>query len=510
MTEKRVNDWIKALQKFDSSIRKNFADIYGEESLIEKKRKNLLELLRIFSELFPENPKVLIVRVPGRINLMGVHTDGQRSFKNYIAFHREIFIVAKQRADDLVTVHNIKEKAFPTTFFSIAKEIPHAKRGNWLKFISNVSPEYSWTNYIKAPILRIQDKFSERKLKGLDLLVGSDLPLSAGLSSSSALVLATALLFCQNNSLSITKEEIIKLCGEAEWYVGSRGGMGDHAAQLLCRKNSILHLKFCPENFSPFKQQYLPLPKGYKFILCNSLKKAEKSEGVKNIVTQRGLGAKLALLFIKNKFPQFSRIKTPAGLLSLRDKEIYKILKSLPESMIKKRIYQEFPDIKEKLSSLFSLYQTTFRRYPLRGPLLYLLAEGRRGEYFARVLKKGEMKTAGKLMKTAHNGDRVIKRNISNSYLNGLIRNEAKLYWQPGAFQCSCEELDFLVDLVSKVKGVLGARLTGAGFGGCVVALVKEKSVEKVIELVNQKYYQPHNLPLAAEVCIPIAGGTIL
>ncbi len=50
----------------------------------------------------------------------------------------------------------------------------------------------------------------------------------------------------------------------------------------------------------------------------------------------------------------------------------------------------------------------------------------------------------------------------------------------------------------------------GAGFGGCVVALAKKESAEEIIELVNRKYYQPRNLPLAAEVCIPIAGGTIV
>ncbi|GAJ02351.1 unnamed protein product [marine sediment metagenome] len=89
-------------------------------------------------------------------------------------------------------------------------------------------------------------------------------------------------------------------------------------------------------------------------------------------------------------------------------------------------------------------------------------------------------------------------------------KKDAQILFQPGDFRCSCEELDELVDLSKRVPGVIGAGLTGAGFGGTVLVLVKNKNVRNFLREIKRKYYQVRELPFAAEVCIPTAGAGIL
>ena len=107
-----------------------------------------------------------------------------------------------------------------------------------------------------------------------------------------------------------------------------------------------------------------------------------------------------------------------------------------------------------------------------------------------------------------------------DDYLDKLIKNlesdgfqekeEAKISMQSGGYRCSTEELDELIDIAEKVKGVTGACLTGAGLGGCILVLVRKENVEGLLKNMKEKYYQPRGLPLASEVCISTEGAGVL
>ena len=159
--------------------------------------------------------------------------------------------------------------------------------------------------------------------------------------------------------------------------------------------------------------------------------------------------------------------------------------------------------------------------------MLFGLAECRRGETCSDFIKNGDMVSFGQLMYISHDGDRIVKHDSkgnatpwtspdSDDYFNGLIEgfksgnSQSKLYLQAGGYGCSCEELDNLVDIASQTPGVLGAGLTGAGMGGCVLVLVKEDATEALLANLKKSYYDTRGLPMGAEVCVPNYGAQFL
>jgi hypothetical protein len=244
----------------------------------------------------------------------------------------------------------------------------------------------------------------------------------------------------------------------------------------------------------------------------------------------------LAFLLIKKNYPkyapklQYLRDINPMQL-GVPESEIYRMLKSLPETLNRKEAYALFPKQKAYLNELFNSHDEPEEGYLVRDICLFGLAECERGKLCVDFLEKNDLKGFGELMNISHDGDRVVKFDKNNrkaiwDNLTSLERLEelifdleskkprrvarARVYRQPGGYRCSCEELDFIVDTAIRVPGVLGAGLTGAGLGGCVLVLVEEQHVEKLIAILQQKYYQPRNLPAGAEVCVSVTGADVV
>lgn len=527
---KKISEWIRAFN--DPKIDEDFKKIYGDNpELIFERKNTFLQTLNRFNNLYPGNKKVILIRVPGRANLMGKHIEHRGGYVNYFCIHREIIAVASPLEDDRVMLHNINSK-FSQRTFSIGEEISEDKRGNWLDYINkaNVS-KGDWGNYIKAIVLAFQNRYSDKKLRGMAMLINGNIPVAAGLSSSSALVVTGAIATIAFNNLKIPREELAEFCGEAEWYVGTRGGAGDHAAMIFGKRGFITHLRFFP-----FTLDLTPLPADYEIVICNSLKRALKSKEVRNTFNERIFTYEIALMLIKKNFPQFSDElvylrDVNAENLKVKEDFIYQILKSLPCTITRKEILQELPLEKERLNSLFQTHQAPFDGYKVRDVCLFGLSEASRGEIFSHFLKKGDIQKLGRLMYISHDGDRVFKFNdkgekrfwdnvTSDDYLNKLIRNlksndpqkkeGARLYMQSGGYRCSTEELDELVDIAEKAKGVAGACLTGAGLGGCILVLIRKENIEDLVKDMKDKYYQSRGLPLSAQVCISTEAAGVL
>jgi len=477
-------------------------------------KKELKELGKKYIEKIG-NEEVILIRVPARINLLGTHVEHRGGFINTIAVDKNLYCFAGKRKDRKFYIYDLEEKRYPERIFNIEEELE--KCGViWTEFIrkAKIVPG-DWANYIKAGVLYLYNKFPENINTGLNFFFYGDIPTGAGLSSSSALVVATMFSILKLFDLPIKKEELPEMCGEAEWYVGTRGGSGDHASMILGKKGYITHMRFFP-----FIVDYIPFMENYKVICCNSLIEAKKSANAKDIFNERVATYEIGLKLIKRKFPKLSE-----RLKYIRDineenvgsaRKIYEILLNLPEKLSRNQIYDLLPE--EDLDRLFETHKEPENGYNIRDVLLYGISECRRSDICGNLLKLNKIKEFGKLMYISHDGDRVVKflkngkkrkwnYRVSDEYLKKLINfcekndKRGEIYYQPGAYRCSVEEVDYIVDLVKNIDGVIGAKITGAGLGGCVVMVVEEKKVEEVLDTLEKKYYKIKNLPFSSFVC---------
>ncbi|MCX7918221.1 MAG: hypothetical protein N3A72_01175 [bacterium] len=534
-----VDQWIDKLIRFDQKTQEQFALMYGDSlELIQERRQAYLTLLTAFRDQFGVQSEVIVSRSPSRINLKGVHIEHRGGYVNYLTHYREILIAGSARSDDIVHIHNLRSALFPARTFSIHSEKQKGNWQNWLEYISAeevvravTETQGDWSNYIKAAVLRVQSEFPNKPLTGMNLFVNGSIPFAAGLSSSSALVVAATLVTLGLNNERIDPTTLVELCGQAEWYVGTRGGAGDHAAMLLGKRNQIAHIQFYP-----LQVQYYPFPSGYEIVICNSFKPASKSKDVKDMFNSRIAGYELGFLLIKKNYPEFAAKlehlrDINAHHLGVSESTIYRMLKSLPETMTRAEAYAQLSEHKEHLDELFCTHDEPATGYRVRDIILFGLAECERGKICVDFLANNDMVGFGKLMSISHDGDRVVEYDSEKNcrpynnhttvaqleqLISDLESNEperierAQLYRQSGGYRCSCAELDLLVDIARRIPGVVGAGLTGAGLGGCVLVLVEKNQVDRVLNVLQQEYYTPRALPLGAERCISVSGAGLV
>lgn len=530
---RKAREWLQILTRGGRELKSQLTSYYGKDTgFVEERLKAYREVVKEFIRVYGENRECLIVRTPARINLLGLHIEHRGGYINCMLIGREIILVAGGRNDDRIELHNIEKEKYPPRAFSIDEEFPPRKRGNWLRFIQERAiKQGDWSNYVRAAVFGLQNRFPEKNLRGIELVLGSSIPSSSGLSSSSAIVVATSLAVIEFNRLTLSREELTLLCGEAEWFVGTRGGAGDHGTMLIGKKGEIAHMRFFP-----LVNQLVPFPSGYKIVMANSLKEVQKAKEAKDIFNEKVATYEIGLLLIKKHFPQYQdRVQYLRDVnnqnLNINLMELYQAVKTLPEKITRSDIWRKLPHCKEKLENIFSTHREPPKGYKVRQVFLYGLAECNRAEICVDFLRKGDMDTFGQLMYISHDGDRVVKftseggkvrwdNTVPDQYIERLIEDlrsgvperieQAQLYRQPGGYGCSIEELDALVDISRGVEGVKGAGLTGAGLGGCVLIIVQEDKAEKLIASLENEYYRPRKLPLAAEVCIPVERACIL
>ncbi|MFL7811633.1 MAG: galactokinase, partial [Anaerolineae bacterium] len=416
---------------------------------------------------------------------------------------------------------------------------------NWLSVVNSeqvgkmlLETGGDWVQYVMAAVLRLQKKFSTVRLRGVDLVVSGNIPIAAGLSSSSALVVAAAEAMIAANQLDVLPAQLVDLCGEGEWFVGTRGGSADHAAIKLGQKGQVVKVTFFP--FAV--QAKVPFPPGYLLAVCDSGLKAQKTTNARDQFNHRVACYRIGLKLLRKHFPQYAHL-----LHHLRDFNaralgtplswIYKSLLRLPEQATQDELRAaladgEAPDDPYPLEALFATHRPPADgRYPIRGVVLYGLAECERSRRFADALRSRQVDQIGRLMTVSHDGDRVARTTpdgalaphlspTSNGYLLDLIEDlesgeperveRAQLHWQPGSYRCSVPEIDLMVDLALQAEGVVGAQLAGAGLGGCMMVLAREDAIPRLRADLLAHYYGPYDQPPAILLCEPIAGSGVL
>ena len=309
-----VEEWIRAIEEFGPEVKNSFRKIYGdEEYLISEQRKVYLRTIQKFIKVYGTKNSVMIARSPGRVNLMGRHVEHRGGFTNYMTINREALLVAGIREDDVVEIHNVDSRQFRPRSFSIGNELSQLPWDEWLNMIDSQtvlemirSTRGDWSNYFKAAALRLQEQFKGRLLYGFNGVFSSNIPLAAGLSSSSAVVVSAAEVLTAMNGLSFVPKDFVDLCGESEWFVGTRGGSGDHAAMKFGEKGKIIHMGFHEIRV----EDVFPFPEGYRLIILQSHQHAKKSDGAMQTFNEKVATYEVAQAIFKTEFPKLSdRVK---------------------------------------------------------------------------------------------------------------------------------------------------------------------------------------------------------
>lgn len=538
-----VSEWLSVLQSDDASVRLVLREIYGDDLALWKDRvAAYTAALERFGNLYGYDRKVVLVRAPGRINLMGRHIEHRGGTVNVMAISKEAVLVAAPNDDDVVRVSNTDPTHYPDVTFSIGDEIAHLPWADWLEYINHEHVQRlvyesggSWVNYVKAALLRLQFQFKEQQIRGMDIVFTGNIPVAAGLSSSSAVVVATAEAAIAMNGLDVVPQDFVDLCGEGEWYVGSRGGAGDHAAMKFSRSGEVTHI-----GFFPFQVKgSTPFPDGYELLIANSHIKAQKMTNAKDTFNQRVASYEIGLLLLRERFPKMAaKLERLRDLhpsrLGIRPSELYNMLLALPEKLTQAEVIELLGRRHgEALQMLFKSHAEP-DHYLIRSVVLYGAAECARAELCREYLARGDMEGLGRLMQISHDGDRVAKYttgtegwscgtydySASDAYLKSLIDDlvseepervsRAQLHLQPGRYACSTPEIDEMVDLSLEVPGVLGAQLSGAGLGGCIMVLVRSEAKEQLKQVLTQSFYVPRGLTPQITESTPVMGSMLI
>ncbi|MCX7824008.1 MAG: NTP transferase domain-containing protein [Verrucomicrobiae bacterium] len=560
-------DWFDHHENHRSLFRE-LTRIYGPDRDFIRERVVLYRrLLRKYRDQYGDEP-VAVFRAPARISF-NPHSDHQGSFVLYGTHGREVLLAAGRRADRRFSVSNADASYRQYLEFDPAEEISRAaaawQRG-WFDYIEDPAVQYavasrrdaknqtsdrkSTLNYVLAAVLRLMHARPGRVDHGLNLVLYGDIPAGGGMSSSSAVVVSTALAVNDLFGLGFTREELVGLLGEGEWYVGTRGGSGDHAGMLLAGRGEMANIQFTP----PFQYRQIrkvAFPGGCQVLLVNSGVRSEKSLEEKLLFNRGVFAYKFAFaelqrllrehhheLGIPGQVVEETRCLADLNVERLSLAQIYRLLARLPQEVSLHDLQQRYGDkMSATARSFFGVEDPSQLHFtvPLRGAAMYGLARADRGRVQDRLLAAGDeasLREFGRLLTIAHDGDRLFERDASigqmlayrghhlrltDDAMSELIRRsadahdpDAQLRRQPGFYGASVVELDFIVDLALGVGGVLGAGLMGAGGGGIVEVFARDgddlrAAVEKTLD---DGYFEPRHMTVQVDPWRSIAAAS--
>jgi N-acetylgalactosamine kinase len=458
----------------------NYADTQG---------KRYTALRSQFLIRFAKAPEVY-AHAPGRVNLIGEHIDYEGYAVLPMAIELDTLVAIRVNPTrDAITLRNVDENKFGDLTFPTDPDQEVDLRN------------HTWGNYVIAAYkgvfdhLRAND-YSVPETRGLDIMVDGRVPTGSGLSSSAALVCSSALAIMAALGVPrLKKGEVAEFTAKAEQYVGVMSGGMDQAISVMGAMGEAQLIEFNPVRASP-----VLLPPSCFFIVANSLKVSEKAvAGVAHynvrVVECRIASALLAKKLgatneeIKGGYKTLKEVEPLIEAFYMEHREAQPdddsswCVAAVDEFLMKG--YCTTPDVEKdlglKLSDLFegdSASSQVLRDVYSFNPharATHVYTEKQRVYDFAQVC-----------------ADSRVSHSKVASVLGSLMDASHKSCdeW----YECSCPELNALVELLRKL-GAVGARLTGAGWGGCAVALVKsETAAHSILKDLHAQFYQSHEV----------------
>lgn len=362
------------------------------------------ELLKKFEEVFGDSKGAGVYFAPGRVNLIGEHTDYNGGHVFPCALTIGTYAVARLRDDDKLCLFSMNFEEDGVGESRLA-DIETKKDGDW-------------RNYPKGIVWAFGKK-GYKVDKGLDILYFGNIPNGSGLSSSASIEVLTGFILKELFGFDVTNQDLALIGQFSEnQYNGVNCGIMDQFAIAMGKKDCAIFL-----DTADLSYEYAPIVlKGAKIVILNTNKK-------------RGLG--------DSKYNE-RRSECEAALAALQTKLSIKSLGELTE--------EEFEANKELIGDPVKIKRAKHAVY-----------ENQRTIKAVKALKDNDLELFGKLMIASHDS----------------LRDD---------YEVTGIELDTLVAEALKQQGVIGARMTGAGFGGCAVSIVKEEAVPAFIENVDKAY----------------------
>ena len=368
-------------------------------------------LSKRFQQLHGTRPKIF--RAPGRVNLIGEHTDYNDGYVMPIAIELYTWVAAGRRPDRILRVHSLH--------FGETIELPLDEFAG--------PPRQHWSDYIRGVAAVLEA--SGQKLSGANLVIQGQLPLGGGLSSSASLEISTALALMWASNFELPPLEMVRACQRAEHeYAGTRCGMMDQFIITFGRLQHALML-----DCRSLEYRLVPIPEHARVVVANSMLRHELAAGEYN---RRRADCEAGVRTLQRHLPGVRALRdvTPAELDSHKS---------------------DLPD-------------------PVYRRSRHVVSENQRVLGAAEALQAGDLDRVGQFMFESH-------RSLRCNY------------------EVSSAELDVLVELASACQGVYGARMTGGGFGGCTVNLVRSDAVERLQAQIAEGYARATGIIPALYVC---------
>lgn len=359
------------------------------------------DLADAFKARFGKSPRLF--QAPGRVNLIGEHTDYNDGFVMPAAIDFHTLVAAGTRTDRKLVVHSLQFNE--TRDFDLDEKSPKT--------------QHHWSDYVRGAVIQLQR--SGLEIEGVNLLITGNVPFGAGVSSSASIEVATAFALTSLFGDELNKDgliELARLCQKAEnEFVGARCGIMDQFIAANGRAGHALMLDCRSLEF-----QLLPIPSGVKLVICNTMVKHQIATGEYNV---RRRECEEGVERLRKRLPH---------ILALRDVTLseLKVNANLLEADIYRRCH-------------------------------HVISENNRVLRAAAALNESSLDEFGTLMYESHES----------------LRED---------YQVSCPELDIMVGIARDAPGVIGARMTGGGFGGATINLVAEEYVDEFCATIASEY----------------------
>ncbi len=388
MEELQIREYFKELHDV-------FFNVFVE---VNKNKKDILkkkDLINILS--------------PGRVNIIGEHTDYNLGLSINAAINKYIFITGFKNKSDYVNVFS--KHLNDSKSFSL-KDITFDKSTGWINYIKGVLKEYIQRDY---------------RTGGFNLVVDGNLPIGAGVSSSASLEVGVARFIEQLFNLKVDKKKVVQYCNNAENdFVGVNCGFMDQFAVTYGKKDNVIFL-----DFKDLSYEYIP------FSLEDNLILIIDSKEERNLVNTEYNNRRKECNDAVQLIQKITKNKNISSLSDVGLEMIDGLSGKMPGKLFKR--------------------------------VKHVVTENNRVLLSKEYLLKGDIEKLGQVLLESH---------------QSLRYN----------YEVSTDKLNYLVDEISKIKGVYGGRLMGAGFGGSVISIVSKSRIDAIIDLLGARYYEEFNV----------------